>query len=259
MVGRPEPSPGLLRRIDALARAALPTFTTALLLVLAAGPTGVPALVPATALPCIFFWSLFRPGAMPPPAVFALGALQDLLTLAPLGIGVVTLLVAHGLAVSWRRFLARQSFLFVWLAFCGFAAGIAWADRGFKGIDPRRIPPIAGIWPWRKALIGILASFALVLVCSQLLNGFGMERAIRKMVRENPELAKAREDAATSPAKLAAVENREDAELAKYNLERTGWQDLALLCNLLAIVTVFLSIPLEKRGDKPPPRILLHY
>ncbi|MBA4192572.1 MAG: hypothetical protein C0467_31780 [Planctomycetaceae bacterium] len=139
------------------------------------------------------------------------------------------------------------------------AAGIAWADRGFRGIDPRRFPPIAGIWPWRKALIGVLASLALILVTAQLMNGFGMERAIRKMVRENPDLAKAREDAAGSPAKLAAVENKEDSELAKYNLEETGWRDLALFCNLLAIVTVFLSIPMEKRGDRPPPRIVLHY
>ena len=140
-----------------------------------------------------------------------------------------------------------------------FATGVAWVERGFRGIDPRRIPPIAGIWPWRKAFIGILASLAFVLICMQLVNGFGMERAIRKMVRENPELAKAREDAANSPAKLAAVENKEDSELAKYNLEETGWQDLSLFCNLLAIVTVFMSIPMEKRGDKPPPRVMLHY
>lgn len=125
MVGRPEPSPGLLRRLDAWGRASLPALGTALLMVLAGGPTGIPALVPAVTLPCIVFWSLFRPGHMPPPAVFLLGLLQDLLTIAPLGTGVVTLLVAHGLAVSWRRFLVRQSFAFVWLAFCGFAAGSA--------------------------------------------------------------------------------------------------------------------------------------
>ncbi|WP_439620621.1 hypothetical protein [Gemmata sp.] len=146
-------------------------------------------------------------------------------------------------------------YLFLLLA----ATVIAWADRGFQALDPRKVPPIAGIWPWRKAVVGVLASLALVLVVSQLVSGFGMERAIRKMVRENPELAKQREEAANSPAKLAAVENREDSELAKYNLESTGWRDLAVLCNLLAIAAVFLSIPLEKRGDKPPPRVVLHY
>jgi rod shape-determining protein MreD len=163
MVGRPEPSPGLLRRIDALARAALPTFTTALLLVLAAGPTGVPALVPATALPCVFFWSLFRPGAMPPPAVFALGALQDLLTLAPLGIGVVTLLVAHGLAVAWRRFLARQSFLFVWLGFCGFALGVAGLGYVLTAVLSWQVPPLPPALHQAALSAGLYPAFAFLL------------------------------------------------------------------------------------------------
>lgn len=139
------------------------------------------------------------------------------------------------------------------------AAVIAWTDRVAHDLAPGLIPPLTGLWPWRKTVVGVLATLAFVLVCSQLLNGFGMERAIRKMVRDDPALAKAREEAANSPARLAAIENKEDSELAKYNLEETRWQDLALLCNFLAIVTVFLSIPLEKRGDKPPPKILLHY
>jgi rod shape-determining protein MreD len=121
--GRPEPSPGLLRRLDALGRASLPVLAAVVLMVLAAAPVGLPGLVAAVALPSVFFWSVFRPAAMPPPAVFALGLLQDLLTLAPLGSGVVILLLAHGLAVRWRRVLARRSFLAVWLTFCGFAAG----------------------------------------------------------------------------------------------------------------------------------------
>lgn len=163
-VGRPEPSPGLLRRLDALARAILPAMVTAVLLVLAAGPTGIPGLVPATALPCIVFWSVFRPAAMPPPAVFLLGVLQDLLTLSPLGIGVVTLLVAHGLAVAWRRFLARQSFLFVWLAFCGFAIGTAalgWALTALLSWNLPALPPAfhqaavtAGLYPAFAFLLG---------------------------------------------------------------------------------------------------------
>ncbi len=139
------------------------------------------------------------------------------------------------------------------------AAGIAWADRGLHGIDPRKIPPIEKLWKWRKALIALLAALALTLVTVQITRGFGMERAIRTMVRANPELAKAREEAKDSPARLAAVENREDAELAKYNLSRTWWQDIAMTSNLLAVLMVILSIVLDRRGNKPPPKILLHY
>src|SRR5215218_7071959 len=125
MKGRPAPATGLLRRADALARAALPGGLAALLLILAALPLGLPGLVPAVVLPCVFFWSVFRPTALPPPAVFGLGLLQDLLTAAPLGTGMLVLLVTHGLAARWRRALAARSFLVVWLAFCGVSAGAA--------------------------------------------------------------------------------------------------------------------------------------
>ena len=123
--GRPAPAMGLLRQVDALARGAFPLVSTALLLVLAAVPVGLPGLAPAVALPCVFFWSVFRPAALPPPAVFGLGMLEDLLTAAPVGSGVLILLVTGGLATRWRPFLARQSFLMVWLVYCGVALGAA--------------------------------------------------------------------------------------------------------------------------------------
>lgn len=163
MVGRPEPSPGLLRRLDDLARGALPGFATALLMVVAAGPTGVPALVAATVLPCVVFWSIFRPGAMSPPVVFLLGLLHDLLTLAPLGTGIVTLLVAHGLAVSWGRFLARQSFLFVWLCFLGFAAGAAALGYVLTGLLNWLVPPLAPALHQAALTAGMYPLFAFVL------------------------------------------------------------------------------------------------
>lgn len=123
--GRTEPAPGLLRRLDAIARGAFPATGAALLMVLASTPAGLPALGPGLALACVFFWSVFRPAAMPPPAVFGLGLLQDLLGFAPLGQGVLTLLLAHGAALRVRRVLARAPFALVWLAFCAFAAGFA--------------------------------------------------------------------------------------------------------------------------------------
>lgn len=141
--GRPVASPGLLRQVDALARAALPTAATAALLVLAAVPVGLPGAVPAMALPCIFFWSVFRPASLPPPVVFGLGLMQDLLSAAPVGSGILTLLLAHGLATRWRRFLARRSFLMVWLAYCGFAAGAAALGWTLQALLSWTLPPAA--------------------------------------------------------------------------------------------------------------------
>lgn len=122
MVGKPQPPPGLLARLDSAARGVLPAVTTAAGMILLATPVGGHGLPAAAALGAVFFWSVFRPAAMPPPAAFGLGLLQDLLLAAPLGVGALTLLLAHGLAMRWRRPLAGQRFPLVWLAFAGVAA-----------------------------------------------------------------------------------------------------------------------------------------
>lgn len=114
--------------LDAASRSAFPFACTALLLLVLAAPLGLPGqaqLQPAAALACVFFWSVFRPGSMTPPAVFLLGLLSDLLGLAPLGTSVLVLLVTHGFALRLRRFLVAQGFLMVWVVFVVFAAAAA--------------------------------------------------------------------------------------------------------------------------------------
>lgn len=116
------------RRLDTAARHAFPASCTILLMVLAQMPLGIAdqaVLLPAVAIACVYFWSLFRPAAMSPPVVFLAGLLLDLLGYLPLGVGALTLLGVHGLALRWRRILTRQRFLLVWLAFGGFAVGAA--------------------------------------------------------------------------------------------------------------------------------------
>ena len=141
--GRPQPPMGLMRQLDRAARAAFPAMFVAMLLVLAAVPVGAPGLVAAAALPGVFFWTVFRPAALPPPAVFGLGLLQDLLSFAPLGVGVLSLLVVHGLTLRSRDWLVKQSFLVVWLGFCAFAAGIAALGWGLQALLGWQIPPVA--------------------------------------------------------------------------------------------------------------------
>jgi rod shape-determining protein MreD len=111
-----------------LARHSFPVGCTVALMLLANAPLGVPdqaVMLPAIAVASVFFWSLYRPASMPPPAVFLIGLLLDLLGWLPVGDGVLTLLLVHGLCLRWRRVLARQGFVTVWMAFIGFAAGAA--------------------------------------------------------------------------------------------------------------------------------------
>ena len=122
--------PTIRRRLDAAARQGFPIGSTLVLMLFGNAPLGGPALLPAVTITSVFFWSLYRPGAMPPPAVFLLGLLLDLLGWLPVGDGVVVLLLIHGFCVRWRRGLARQGFLVVWLVFLGFsvvAAALIWA------------------------------------------------------------------------------------------------------------------------------------
>jgi rod shape-determining protein MreD len=139
------PRPTLGRRLDAMSRAAFPFSCTVLLMLLAMAPFGFAGqamLLPAITLPCVFFWSLFRPAAMPPPAVFLIGLFLDLLGYLPVGAGVLTLLVLHGFTVRWRRVLARQGFLVVWIGFAVMAAGAAallWALASVLAF--RLLPP----------------------------------------------------------------------------------------------------------------------
>jgi len=122
------PRATLGRRLDIAARHAFPAACTILLMLVTQTPLGITdqyALLPAVTLACVYFWSLFRPAAMPPPVVFVLGLLLDLLGYLPVGVGILTLLVVHGLALRWRRILTRLGFLPVWLAFAGFSIGAA--------------------------------------------------------------------------------------------------------------------------------------
>src|ERR1700712_5725993 len=105
------PRPTLWRMLDAASRQAFPAACTALLLLVLAAPLGLPGqaqLEPAAALACVFFWSVFRPGSMPPPVAFLLGLLSDLLGLSPLGLSILSMLLTHGIVLRLRRMLVAQ-------------------------------------------------------------------------------------------------------------------------------------------------------
>lgn len=119
------PRASLGRRLDILARISFPACTTILLMLATQMPLEIPeqaALLPAVALCCVWFWSVFRPGAMPPPVVFLIGLLLDLLGYLPLGAGIFALLALHGVALSVRRSLSRRGFAWIWLVFASVAA-----------------------------------------------------------------------------------------------------------------------------------------
>jgi len=140
------PRPTLGRRLDRAARASFPASCTVLLMLVATAPFDLPmqaALLPAVALGSVWFWALFRPVALPPPFVFLLGVLLDLLGYLPLGTGALTLLVVYAVATRARRSLAPRRFLAIWLVYAGVAAGAALLDWAIASALQFRALPVA--------------------------------------------------------------------------------------------------------------------
>jgi rod shape-determining protein MreD len=118
------PRISLGRRLDIAARMSFPAGITVLLMLLTRVPlniSGQAALLPAVALCCVWFWSLFRPGDMPPPVVFMIGLILDLLGYLPLGVGALTLLAVHGVGSAARRSLSHRGFALIWIVFSSVA------------------------------------------------------------------------------------------------------------------------------------------
>jgi rod shape-determining protein MreD len=139
------PRPSLGRRLDIMARHSFPATSTILVMLLCGLPFGIAdqaALLPSVAVGCVYFWSLFRPAALPPPVVFLLGLLLDLLGYLPIGAGVLTMLILHGLVLRWRRALARRGFVVVWLALASLGMGAACLIWALASLLALRLMPV---------------------------------------------------------------------------------------------------------------------
>ena len=160
------PRPTLWRRLDVAARAAFPAITSALLLLLTAAPIGLPGqaeMQAPVALACVVFWSLDRPGSMPPFVVFALGLFADLLGYAPLGVFMVVLLLAYGATVRARRVLVRGGFVTVWLAFGAIVVAAAVAQWALTSLMRLTLLPAEPVLLQSAFGIGLYPPLALLL------------------------------------------------------------------------------------------------
>jgi hypothetical protein len=137
------------------------------------------------------------------------------------------------------------------------AVVLAWLERGLKTIDLRKIPQLARVWHRRVELIILLSTIAFAFMLTQVSYGFGLERAMRHVVTE--QFSQDREKAAGSQSKLAKVKYNEEQEYAKFNMGHTFWFYLGFTCNFLAVLAMLSHMALERRGSKPPPRIVIQY
>ena len=117
-------------RLDLIARNILPFFATILLIMVAMVPLRVPILspvIPSLPVIAVYYWSVYKPNLMPVWAIFLIGLFHDLLAAGPPGVGILSLLLVHGLVESLRRFLVGAGFLSIWLVFVPVAAAASLA------------------------------------------------------------------------------------------------------------------------------------
>jgi rod shape-determining protein MreD len=156
-----------LPRVDSAAARLLPAATTVLAAALSILPVHIPgyaALTPAFTLMAAYHWTIYRPDLLPPVALFAIGATQDLLAGAPLGVTALLLLLARGAVMAYRRYFINRLFPFVWTGFT-LLTGIAllglwalhcvldWTFLGIRATVFRAVLTVA-IFPLASFLLG---------------------------------------------------------------------------------------------------------
>lgn len=160
--------------------------------------------------------------------------------------------------VEWvERVQADAALVLPALILLILAVLVAWADQGLGTVDFRKIPPLARFWPWRRTILLAASATALVLLLLQVWRGWGLERALHTWV--NDRFAQEWNEALPNPVHLALVEYKIEQEWRRYNLGHTWAQWLGLASLAFSVLALAASLTLERRGQRPPPRLVIQY
>lgn len=108
------------RRLMASLTLLVPPLIGLICVVIGVAPSGVAGLGvagPALTLMLVYFWTIFQPHLLPPPAVFIIGFVQDVLTGAPIGLGTLVLLAVQQFVLRERRVFTARTFVIAWFGF----------------------------------------------------------------------------------------------------------------------------------------------
>jgi hypothetical protein len=136
----------------------------------------------------------------------------------------------------------------------------AWAERILlrKNPDPYQIPEWARpVWPHRFAILAGAAGALLLLLLFQSAVGFGLNTAVKRHVDE--KFATAEEAARDNSAKTAEVAVEKGKMLSGYALQATTARQLVLAAHVVVAAAFLGRFWLERRGNRPPPRLLVQY
>jgi hypothetical protein len=134
---------------------------------------------------------------------------------------------------------------------------LAWGDRRATLLAKRLNPRLERLGPWRRSILIVCTTAATFLFFLSVWRGWGLERALWAAVNE--QFATERNQAIHSPSQQAFVQYKIDQELHRYNLKHTFWQHLGLASLFLSLLALLLTLALERRENRPPPRFVIQY
>jgi len=134
----------LLRLKDGLV-ALLPVAASLMVVLVSSVPFGVPYLgpvMPSFAVAAVYYWAARRPAALPLPATFALGLVQDSLVGSALGQSAVILLAVQAIVGTQRRLLMAKPFHVFWFGFACLVPAAALLHWVLDAVLEGGIPPV---------------------------------------------------------------------------------------------------------------------
>jgi hypothetical protein len=121
------------------------------------------------------------------------------------------------------------------------------------------LPPWARqLWPWRSAIVGGVATLALLFLLLELFKGLGLEQAAqtRETTRTVAEGELAKGLGLDQAALIKDLKVTPEAwQVMYYLLHRTFWLDLAVLFSIVAVAGAALEFWLALRKSRPLPRV----
>ncbi len=133
------------QRLRQMSWYAVPAAVTMLMVLLSAVPWHIPginSMMPAFALINIYYWGIFRPGALPYGFLFVLGLLQDVLVGTPLGISPFVNVSCAIMLAARRRIFGRMLFGAVWFGFAVWSCAALLMQWGIAGMYAGRVLPL---------------------------------------------------------------------------------------------------------------------
>ncbi len=154
-----------------------------------------------------------------------------------------------------RKASGWNGWLVLYLATLLVIGLLAVADLVVTQMDLTVPDLITALWPHRSVLIAGGAALMVIALIVPLWNGFGLESAAVAAADEMVPAPQPADGSAPTTRQLQLRDLRRDVAVGAFAIHRTGWFWLAFVVQLAAMVAALGAWWLERRGNRPEPRI----